>query len=69
MQYEWTNAPWVAFAYFNGIVGTLAMLAALTLTLYSLGVYLRRLWPLLLNKDPCKSSSSQSATSSCLAYD
>jgi CDP-diacylglycerol--glycerol-3-phosphate 3-phosphatidyltransferase len=47
-QYEWNSAAWVAFAHFNGIVGTLAMLTALTLTLYSLGIYLRRYGRLLL---------------------
>lgn len=47
-QYQWTNAAWVAFGHFNGIVGTLAMLTALALTLYSLGIYLRRYGRLLL---------------------
>lgn len=47
-QYEWNNSAWIAFAHFNGIVGTLAMFTALALTLYSLGVYLRRYGRLLL---------------------
>ncbi|HJP85101.1 MAG TPA: CDP-alcohol phosphatidyltransferase family protein [Gemmatimonadaceae bacterium] len=38
----WSSAPWRAFAYFNGIVGTLAMIASVFLTLYSLALYLKR---------------------------
>lgn len=38
----WTGAAWQAFAYFNGIVGTLTMVAAVVLTVYSLALYLSR---------------------------
>ena len=39
----WANAaPWRAFAYFNGIVGTVTMVASVLLAIYSLAVYLRR---------------------------
>ena len=38
----WSSAQWRAFAYFNGIVGTLAMIASVFLTLYSLALYLKR---------------------------
>lgn len=38
----WTNRAWTAFAYFNGIVGLVTMLAATALTLYSLWLYLAR---------------------------
>ncbi len=38
----WDNAAWRAFAYFNGIVGTVTMTAAVFLTLYSLALYMRR---------------------------
>lgn len=40
----WTeaNGPWRAFAWFNGIVGTITMVVAVALTLYSLWIYLRR---------------------------
>jgi len=38
----WTNDAWTAFAYFNGIVGTVTMVAAVFLTLYSLLLYMRR---------------------------
>jgi CDP-diacylglycerol--glycerol-3-phosphate 3-phosphatidyltransferase len=38
----WTNAAWKAFAYFNGIVGTIAMVTSVVLTIYSLLLYLRR---------------------------
>ncbi len=37
----WTAAPWRGFAMFNGTVGTLAMTAAVVLTIYSLVIYLR----------------------------
>lgn len=36
------GASWNAFANFNGIVGVSAMLGAVTLTLYSLWLYMRR---------------------------
>jgi CDP-diacylglycerol--glycerol-3-phosphate 3-phosphatidyltransferase len=40
---DWTDqAAWLAFANFNGIVGTVTMVVSVILTLYSLGVYLRR---------------------------
>jgi CDP-diacylglycerol--glycerol-3-phosphate 3-phosphatidyltransferase len=39
----WTGeATWLAFANFNGIVGTVTMIVSVILTLYSLLVYLRR---------------------------
>jgi CDP-diacylglycerol---glycerol-3-phosphate 3-phosphatidyltransferase len=38
----WTGEAWTGFAYFNGIVGTITMIAAVVLTLYSLLLYLRR---------------------------
>lgn len=38
----WGDATaWRAFAYFNGIVGTLVMIAAVILTIWSLVIYLR----------------------------
>jgi CDP-diacylglycerol---glycerol-3-phosphate 3-phosphatidyltransferase len=33
--------PWQAFANFNGVVGVLAMVGAVALTIYSLALYLR----------------------------
>lgn len=39
---RWDTPLWHAFAYFNGIVGTLMMTAAVVLTLYSLWLYMRR---------------------------
>jgi phosphatidylglycerophosphate synthase len=47
-QNGWTNAWWVRFAHFNGIVGSVGMIAALGLTLYSLWIYLRRYGKLLI---------------------
>jgi phosphatidylglycerophosphate synthase len=38
----WAGAAWFAFANFNGIVGTVTMVASVFLTLYSLVLYLRR---------------------------
>jgi CDP-diacylglycerol--glycerol-3-phosphate 3-phosphatidyltransferase len=38
----WQSPAWRAFAYFNGIVGTITMVVSVVLTLYSLGLYLRR---------------------------
>ena len=38
----WTGGAWQAFAYFNGIVGTVTMVAAVVLTVYSLALYLTR---------------------------
>ncbi|MGH7620380.1 MAG: CDP-alcohol phosphatidyltransferase family protein [Gemmatimonadaceae bacterium] len=37
----WNNAPWRAWAEFNGVVGTLSMVTAVVLTIYSLALYLR----------------------------
>ena len=37
----WTSAPWRGFALFNGTVGTVTMIVAVVLTLYSLVLYLR----------------------------
>jgi CDP-diacylglycerol--glycerol-3-phosphate 3-phosphatidyltransferase len=38
----WNTVAWHAFAYFNGIVGTITMVASVALTVYSLVLYLRR---------------------------
>jgi len=40
--HNWSGAAWRGFAYFNGIVGTITMIASVFLTIYSLGLYLRR---------------------------
>ena len=37
----WTSALWRGFAVFNGTVGTIMMIAAVILTVYSLVLYLR----------------------------
>lgn len=39
---NWATTAWVDFAYFNGIVGVVAMIASVFLTIYSLFLYLRR---------------------------
>jgi phosphatidylglycerophosphate synthase len=38
----WTSVGWGAFALFNGIVGTITMIASVLLAIYSLAVYVRR---------------------------
>jgi CDP-diacylglycerol---glycerol-3-phosphate 3-phosphatidyltransferase len=40
-QYGWDTAEWRAFAWFNGLVGVVTMVAAVALTIYSLWLYLR----------------------------
>ena len=55
-QNGWTSVWWGRFAHFNGIVGTIGMLAALGLTVYSLGIYLSRYGGLLV---PGRSSIRQ----------
>lgn len=42
VEHRWTSGAWSAFAMFNGIVGVLAMIGAVALTLYSLWLYLQR---------------------------
>lgn len=42
VEHRWTSGAWQAFAMFNGVVGTLSMIGAVALTLYSLFLYLRR---------------------------
>jgi CDP-diacylglycerol---glycerol-3-phosphate 3-phosphatidyltransferase len=38
----WTETPWLVFALFNGIVGSVAMIVAVALTLYSFWLYMQR---------------------------
>jgi CDP-diacylglycerol--glycerol-3-phosphate 3-phosphatidyltransferase len=38
----WNNSAWTSFAYFNGIAGTVTMVAAVFLTIYSLVLYIMR---------------------------
>ena len=40
-SHGWTNALWHAFALFNGSVGTLMMIVAVVLTVYSFALYVR----------------------------
>lgn len=47
MEHGWRGQAWNAFALFNGIVGTISMVAAIALTIYSMGLYLRRYGPLM----------------------
>ncbi len=38
----WDNSAWQAFAWFNGLAGITTMVAAVVLTIYSLGLYIKR---------------------------
>lgn len=40
--HRWDTLPWNAFANFNGVIGVAAMAGSIALTLYSLGLYMRR---------------------------
>lgn len=46
----WTGGAWLALAHFTGLLGVATMLAAVTLTLYSLWLYLRRYGGILLGR-------------------
>ena len=46
----WGNGLWTAFSWLNGIVGTLSMIGATALTLWSLWVYVRRYGMVLLGR-------------------
>jgi phosphatidylglycerophosphate synthase len=47
MEYRWRGEAWNAFALFNGIVGTVSMVLATALTVYSMVLYVRQYGPML----------------------
>jgi CDP-diacylglycerol--glycerol-3-phosphate 3-phosphatidyltransferase len=47
MEHGWRGTAWHAFALFNGIVGTVAMVLAIGLTVYSMALYVRKYGPLM----------------------
>ena len=47
MERGWRGQAWNAFALFNGIVGTISMVLAIALTIYSMGLYLKRYGPMM----------------------
>lgn len=47
MEHGWRGDAWNAFALFNGIVGTISMAGAIALTIYSMGLYVRRYGPMM----------------------
>ena len=47
MEHGWRGTAWHAFALFNGIVGTVSMVLAIVLTIYSMGLYVRTYGPLI----------------------
>ncbi|MBV9878910.1 MAG: CDP-alcohol phosphatidyltransferase family protein [Gemmatirosa sp.] len=51
---RWSGAWMDAFALLNGVVGSLTMLGAVALTLYSLGLYLRRYGALFRRPAPVR---------------
>ena len=48
VEHRWTGTAWETFAVINGIIGTLSMVIAVGLTLYSLGLYLQRYGGMIL---------------------
>ena len=47
MEHGWRGQAWHWFALFNGIVGTISMVAAIALTVYSMGISVRHYGPLM----------------------
>jgi CDP-diacylglycerol--glycerol-3-phosphate 3-phosphatidyltransferase len=47
MEHGWRGTAWNAFALFNGIVGTISMVLAIALTVYSMGIYVRHYGPMM----------------------
>jgi CDP-diacylglycerol--glycerol-3-phosphate 3-phosphatidyltransferase len=47
MEHGWRGTAWQAFALFNGIVGTISMVLAIALTIYSMGIYVRTYGPMM----------------------
>ena len=47
MEHGWRGTAWHAFALFNGIVGTISMVLAIALTIYSMGLYVRTYGPMM----------------------
>jgi phosphatidylglycerophosphate synthase len=47
MQYRWRGQAWNAFALFNGFVGTISLVLAIALTVYSMGLDVRRDGPMI----------------------
>lgn len=47
MEHGWRGTAWQAFALFNGIVGTISMVLAIALTIYSMGLYVRTYGPMM----------------------
>jgi CDP-diacylglycerol--glycerol-3-phosphate 3-phosphatidyltransferase len=47
LEHGWRGQAWNAFALFNGIVGTVSMVLAIVLTVYSMALYVRQYGPML----------------------
>jgi hypothetical protein len=56
VQYGWTSTAWELFAYFNGLVGTITMVAAFALTVVSLWLYFRRYGYIMWSRQPATAS-------------
>jgi CDP-diacylglycerol--glycerol-3-phosphate 3-phosphatidyltransferase len=50
----WDNAAWAAFANVNGVIGVISMTVAVGLTLYSLGLYVRRYGYILFRREKAR---------------
>jgi CDP-diacylglycerol---glycerol-3-phosphate 3-phosphatidyltransferase len=50
----WDNAAWAAFANVNGVIGVVSMTVAVGLTLYSLGLYVRRYGYILFRREKAR---------------
>jgi CDP-diacylglycerol--glycerol-3-phosphate 3-phosphatidyltransferase len=61
MEHGWRGTAWNAFALFNGIVGTISMVLAIGLTVYSMGIYLRHYGPMM--RQPALASTSKGPVS------
>lgn len=60
MEHGWRGQAWNAFALFNGIVGTLSMVGAISLTLYSMWLYVRQYGPMM--RQPALASGAERRT-------
>jgi phosphatidylglycerophosphate synthase len=54
VKHAWTSPLWRAFAMFNGIVGTISMLGAVALTIYSMVLYVQRYGSVFTARQPSR---------------
>ena len=56
---QWSGGAWLAFSWFNALVGLSTMAVAVALTLYTLWVYFRRYGSLLARLTPHRDESTE----------